>query len=58
MVFTESESAEALTLITGVGRAEVTRHQVESYVARRYHDQPVVGLYRALRPQRVEGSQS
>lgn len=58
MVFTDSESAEALTLITGVGRAEVTRHQVEAYCARRYHDQPLVDLYRALRSQRGEGSES
>ncbi len=34
-----------LTLITGVGRAGVTRDQVEAYCARRDHEQPLVHYF-------------
>ena len=47
----ETHQAEGapLTLITGVGRAEVTRDQVEAYCARREHDENLAAYYMAHR---------
>ena len=45
----ETADCASLTLITGVGRAEVTRDQVEAYCARREHDQNLARYFMAQR---------